>query len=125
MVEPGLGTHALPPQAARGLDMVVRGVQERFLAVEGPPGSFLHRARAHAMADHAAGPRVSGRGRLLGAEEAGVIHVPRVSARGRRLDARAAEAPRELRLPRLEAGEVSNMYDILGRMQEAAKVVTL
>ncbi len=26
---------------------------------------------------------------------------------------------------RLEAGEVSNMYDILGRMQEAAKVVTL
>ena len=26
---------------------------------------------------------------------------------------------------KLAAGEVSNMYDILGRMQEAAKVITL
>ena len=40
-VKPGLGARAPPLQVARGLDVVVQGAQERFLAVEGPPGSFL------------------------------------------------------------------------------------
>ena len=45
-VEPGLGTHALPRQAARDLDVVVLGVQEHLLAATGFPGSFLLHARA-------------------------------------------------------------------------------
>ena len=107
MVESGLGTHAPPQQAARGLDVVAWGVQKCFLAVEGPPGSFFPRARAHGMVDHAAGPCGLGRGHRLDAEEAGALCEPHVLVQGRRLDAEAAEALRELHRPRLEMGEVA------------------
>ena len=85
MVEPGLGTRAPPPQAARGLDAVVLGAQEHFLAALGLLGSFLLHAQAAGMAGHANGPRVL--------------------VRGRRLDAEAAEALQELRRLQLEVGK--------------------
>ena len=57
-VEPGLGIHAPLPQAARGLDVVVLGVQEHLLAATGFPGSFLLHVRAPCAMGRAAGSRI-------------------------------------------------------------------
>ena len=83
------------------------GALEHFLAAGEPLGSFLLRARAHGMADHAAGPCVLGRGHRLDAEVVVALRELRVSAQWRRLDAEAAEALREQRHPRLEVGEAA------------------
>ena len=93
-VEPGLGTHAPPPQTVRGLDVVVPGVQEHPLAAAGPPGSFLLHARAPCAAGHTMGPRVL--------------------VRGRHLDGEVMEAIHGLRRPQREAGEVAR-----GTVQES------
>ena len=74
---------------------------------------FLH-ARAHGVADYAAGPRILGRGHHLDVEEAGALRETRVLARGRRLDVEAAKALRELRRLRLEVGEAAR-----GMVQES------
>ena len=84
--EPGPGTHALLPQAAHGPDVVLLGVQERFLAAVGFHGSFL-RVRAPCTVGRAAGPRVL--------------------VRGRRLDVEAVEVLPGLRRRQREAGEVA------------------
>ena len=94
MVEPGLDINAPPPQAARGLDVVVQRVQEHSLVVEGPPGSFLLRALV---------PRAVGR-----------ATGPRVLVRGRRLDVEVAEALREPRCAQQEADEAAR-----GMVQES------
>ena len=62
-VEPGLGTHAQPPQAARGPGMAVQGAREHLLAAAGSLGSFLLHVRAPFMVGRAAGPHALARGR--------------------------------------------------------------
>ena len=79
--------HALPPQAAHGLDTVVLGAQDHFLAASGLLSCFLLHARVPGMAGHAAGPRVLVRGRLL--------------------DVEVVEALREPCRPQLEVGEAA------------------
>ena len=92
--KPGLGTRAPPPQAAHGLDAMVSGAQEHFLAAKGLLGSFLLRAWAPCTAGHAVGPRSL--------------------VQGRRLDEEVAEALHGLRHLRREVGEVAR-----GTVQES------
>ena len=73
-VEPDLGAHVPPLQAAPGLDAVVEGALEHLLAAVGPPGSFLLHVEAPYMVGHAMGPRVLGRRRCLDGEVAEALH---------------------------------------------------
>ena len=107
MAEPDPDIHAPPLQAVRGLDAMVLGAQEHFLAASGLLGSFLLRAWVLGMAGHAVGLRVLVLGRHLDMEAAETRREPRVLVRRRRLDAEVAEALHGPRRLQLEVGETA------------------
>ena len=85
--------------------MVALRALEHFLAVGEPLVSFLLHARAHGVADQAAGLCVLGRGHRLDTEGKVALRELCALAQGCRLDVEAAEVLRELHSPWLEVGE--------------------